>query len=74
MNLRVRTVLAAILVAALAATAPASATAKVHKRAKTRPILTVGNNWDGTADLVDPTRFKRLARINIVPDLQERLA
>ena len=25
----------------------------------TRDILTVGNNWDGTADLVDPRRFKR---------------
>jgi DNA-binding beta-propeller fold protein YncE len=40
----------------------------------TRDILTVGNNWDGTADLVDPITFKRLARINIVPDKEQRLA
>src|SRR3954471_2316153 len=40
----------------------------------TRQVLTVGNNWDGTADLVDPRRFTRLDRINIVPDLAERLA
>jgi YVTN family beta-propeller protein len=40
----------------------------------TRQVLTVGNNWDGTADLVDPRRFTRLTRINIVPDLQQRMA
>src|SRR3954471_12086727 len=40
----------------------------------TRQVLTVGNNWDGTADLVDPRRFTRLDRINIVPDLAERMA
>ena len=40
----------------------------------TRDILTVGNNWDGTADLVDPRRFKVLKRLNIVPDRAERMA
>jgi hypothetical protein len=59
-----------LLAALLAAAAPAAATAKT----RTRPVLMVGNNWAGTADVVDPTRFKRLARINIVPDLQERMA
>jgi YVTN family beta-propeller protein len=39
----------------------------------TRPVLFVANNWDGTADVVDPERFTKLARINVVPDLQERL-
>jgi DNA-binding beta-propeller fold protein YncE len=39
-----------------------------------RPVLTVGNNWAGTADLVDPVHFKRLKRLNIVPDLQQRMA
>jgi DNA-binding beta-propeller fold protein YncE len=74
MSLLARTVVAAALVAALAIALPATAGAKPHKRAKTRPILTVGNNWAGTADLVDPRRFERLARINIVPDLEERMA
>src|SRR5918998_423393 len=36
-----------------------------------RPLL-VGNNWDGTADVVDPVTFRRLVRINIVPDLNQR--
>ena len=40
----------------------------------TRPVLFVGNNWDGTADVIDPTTFKRLERINVVPDKEERLA
>jgi len=43
-------------------------------RAATRDVLYVGNNWDGTADVVDPKRFTKIARINIVPDLAERLA
>src|SRR4051794_35852523 len=55
--------LAAFLVAASAGSAFAA----------TRPVLWVGNNWDGTADAVDPFTFKRLAHLNIVPDKQERL-
>ena len=69
-----RTVVASALAAALAIAAPATAATKHHKRSKTRPILTVGNNWDGTADLVDPRRMKRLARLNIIPDREQRLA
>src|SRR4051812_48360842 len=42
--------------------------------AATRPVLWVGNNWDGTADAVDPFTFKKLAHLNIVPDKEERLA
>src|SRR5687767_1236485 len=34
----------------------------------------VGNNWDGTADVVDAHTFERLARINVIPDKEERLA
>src|SRR4051812_47067926 len=71
-----------MLIAAVALAGAGDATAATKKKRKkkapkppvTRPILTIGNNWDGTADLIDPVRFKRLMRINIVPDLQERLA
>src|SRR3954447_20649890 len=42
-------------------------------QAATRPVLWVGNNWDGTADAIDPFNFKKLAHLNIVPDKQERL-
>jgi DNA-binding beta-propeller fold protein YncE len=49
--------------------APGSAAA-----AGLRDVLVVSNNWAGTADLVDPRSFQRLARINVVPDLPERMA
>ena len=40
--------LAAAVLAACPATAPAA------KKKTFRPVLTVGNNWAGTADIVDP--------------------
>ena len=51
----------------VAVTAPAASAAP-------RDVLYVGNNWDGTADVVDPNSFQRLARINIVPDKEQRIA
>jgi YVTN family beta-propeller protein len=39
-----------------------------------RDVLVVGNNWEGTADVVDPHTFEPLTRIDIVPDLEERRA
>jgi DNA-binding beta-propeller fold protein YncE len=42
--------------------------------AATRDVLYVGNNWDGTADVVDVGSFERIKRIDIVPDKDERLA
>jgi YVTN family beta-propeller protein len=59
--------LLAVAAAALSA-APASAADE------TRPVLWVGNNWDGTADAIDPFNFQKLAHLNIVPDKEERLA
>jgi YVTN family beta-propeller protein len=39
-----------------------------------RDVVFVGNNWDGTADVIDPHRnFRRVARINIIPDIRKRL-
>jgi DNA-binding beta-propeller fold protein YncE len=64
-----RRIMVIALVLALVGAEHASAAKK-----RTRPVLTVGNNWAGTADLVDPVRFKRLKRLNIVPDLQQRMA
>jgi YVTN family beta-propeller protein len=40
----------------------------------TRAVMFIGNNWDGTADIVDPATFEKLGRFNTIPDLQERLA
>ena len=62
-----------VLAVAIALAAVPTQTAEA-KLKPTRQVLTVGNNWDGTADLVDPRRFTRLTRINVVPDLAERMA
>ena len=63
------------LAAALAGGADAwAATEGVKGQKGTEETLQVGNNWDGTADVIDPVRFKRITRINIVPDLAIRRA
>jgi DNA-binding beta-propeller fold protein YncE len=39
-----------------------------------REVLFVGNNWDGTADVVAPTAdLTKIGRVNIVPDKDARL-
>jgi DNA-binding beta-propeller fold protein YncE len=39
-----------------------------------RDVLVVSNNWDGTADFIDTRTFKRVKRLNIIPDAEEREA
>ena len=40
-----------------------------------REVLLVGNNWEGTADVIRSRgRFRRIARVNVIPDIEERLA
>ncbi len=38
-----------------------------------RRVVFVGNNWDGTADLLAPQTFARLGRINVIPDYDTRM-
>ncbi len=38
-----------------------------------RRVVFVGNNWDGTADVVAPGSFERLGRLDVVPDYDERM-
>jgi hypothetical protein len=65
----------ALLALVAVCAAPLSAAAAPRKKApKTRSVLYVGNNWDGTADVVQPRKFRRIARINIIPDIDERMA
>jgi DNA-binding beta-propeller fold protein YncE len=59
--------LTALLVLALAPAASAAGKG-------TRDVLVVSNNWAGTADLVDPHKLKRIKRINVIPDNDERVA
>jgi hypothetical protein len=67
------TVLAVLTMCAVIAAPAAGANRRTH-RSQTLSVLYVGNNWDGTASVVDPVRLKVVAKINIVPDLNERLA
>ena len=45
-----------------------------HRGAQMREVLAVSNNWDGTVDIVDAGSFKRLKRIDIIPDREQRIA
>ncbi len=66
----------ALLAAALVATAvtgPAGA-AGAPDHIASRNVMYVGNNWDGTADVVDATTFRKVGQVNVVPDKAERLA
>jgi DNA-binding beta-propeller fold protein YncE len=59
---------------ALLAAAPASA-ATADASPGLREVLFVGNNWDGTADVIEPSGdFARIGRINVVPDKAQRMA
>jgi DNA-binding beta-propeller fold protein YncE len=67
-----RYLLVALIVAVLVALTVAAPSGAVPPTA--RDVLYVGNNWDGTADVIDPQSFKRITRINIIPDKDERMA
>jgi DNA-binding beta-propeller fold protein YncE len=58
---------------ACVAVVPAAAVESAAHLPGTREILIVGNNHAGTADVVDPVTFRRLFRMNVVPDLPERM-
>ncbi|WP_199430515.1 YncE family protein [Qaidamihabitans albus] len=45
-----------------------------HAEPAERDVMFVGNNWDGTVDLIDARTFEKHRRINVVPDLDRRKA
>ncbi len=66
-------VLAAPLLAG--ATGPVASADEAPARADDlRRVVYVGNTWDGTADVLLPGSFRRVGRIDIVPDREERMA
>ena len=65
---------AALAAAVLAVPASAAAQDGPPVAPGTKSVLFVANNWDGTADIVDPQTFAKLGRLNVIPDLEERLA
>jgi len=74
---QVKRVLVAVIGAALCLTvvgalgSPATAAGEPDG---VRRVVFVGNNWDGTADLLAPRTLRRLARVNVIPDYDERMA
>ena len=60
--------------AAFALAAPAAEAGKKDRNRATRHMMFVGNNWEGTADVIQPRgKFRHIARINIIPDHDERM-
>ncbi|MFJ7045753.1 YncE family protein [Streptomyces sp. NPDC101112] len=64
--------------AALTLTASAAATASAAPAAGTadlREVMFVGNNWEGTADVIKGSGdFAKIGRVNVIPDKAERMA
>ncbi|MFI9155357.1 YncE family protein [Streptomyces sp. NPDC053367] len=59
---------------ALTVSVPAT-TAAADSPAALREVLFVGNNWDGTAEvLASSGDFERIGRVNVVPDKDRRMA
>src|SRR4051794_22109743 len=59
----------------LTVTGPAAAASAASDPAALREVLFVGNNWDGTADVIKSTGdFAKIGRINVIPDKDQRMA
>ncbi|OEJ29871.1 serine/threonine protein kinase [Streptomyces agglomeratus] len=70
--------LAAALAVLAAGTAPGASALEpgpAPEAAALQEVMFVGNNWDGTADVIRSSgTFAKLGRINVIPDKQKRLA
>ncbi|MEU8873706.1 YncE family protein [Streptomyces javensis] len=65
--------LAAAVALAVTGSTAVSASAR-PKTAELREVMFVGNNWDGTADVIKSTGdLARIGRINVIPDKDQRL-
>ncbi|MET8449506.1 YncE family protein [Streptomyces sp. NPDC005209] len=60
---------------ALTVAAPATAARAATDAAGLREVMFVGNNWDGTADVIKSSGdFAKVGRINVIPDKDARMA
>ena len=78
MRRTVALITAVVLTSAVGLTGHALASATLSTpgvaQQRTRDVMFVGNNWDGTATIVDAHSFKKLGRINTIPDQAQRMA
>ncbi|MER7625305.1 YncE family protein [Streptomyces sp. NPDC126503] len=66
--------LLAAALALLAASGGTTAATSAPPPAALREVMFVGNNWDGTADVIAARGdFHRIGRVNVIPDKEERL-
>jgi hypothetical protein len=65
---------AAVGTVALLCTLGAGSADAAEKKPRKRDVLVVSNNWAGTADIVNPRTFKRIKRLDVVPDKAARIA
>ena len=71
MTSKLLTVFAAFSLAAGAAVAPATPVAAAPEL---REVMFVGNNWEGTVDVLTASgSYTRLGRVNVIPDRDQRL-
>ncbi|QFU91741.1 YncE family protein [Amycolatopsis sp. YIM 10] len=64
----------ASLAVLLAAGVSAPATGTAAEPTALREVMFVGNNWEGTADVLESSgNFGRIGRVNIIPDKEDRL-
>ncbi|WP_426567663.1 YncE family protein [Streptomyces canus] len=67
--------MAAALVLTVTAPATAATAASGADAAALREVMFVGNNWEGTADVIRSTGdFAKIGRINVIPDKDQRMA
>ncbi|MDQ0791000.1 YncE family protein [Streptomyces sp. B3I8] len=75
--LRPRLLLTLAAALALTTITPAAATATAADTAGTalQEVMFVGNNWDGTADVIHSSgTYAKIGSVNVVPDKTERMA
>ncbi|UOY03902.1 YncE family protein [Blastococcus sp. PRF04-17] len=66
--------LAATLATTAVTTGAATAQGAPGGSAPPREVMFVGNNWDGTATVVDPRTYRPITTIDTIPDRAERMA
>ena len=75
MSVRVVGGIAVVLATVFTVPGTTPAAAERQSGAGLREVLFVGNNWDGTADVIDSTGdFTKVGRVNVIPDKDRRLA
>jgi DNA-binding beta-propeller fold protein YncE len=68
-------VAAALVLTVTAPATAATAASDASSAAALREVMFVGNNWEGTADVIKSSGdFARVGRINVIPDKDARMA